>query len=306
MKFKSKVFLAPMVDVTDVSFRLLCKKYGAGLTFTEMLSAVALARKNNATLKMFDVQEKERPVGVQLMGQNVEEIKKAVKVVENKVDVIDFNFGCPVENIIKQGCGSALLKKPEKIREILKAAKSVSKKPISCKIRAGWDKKNINAVEIAKIAEEEGCEFITVHGKTKSQDRGSEVDWKIIKEVKENVTIPVIGNGGINSPEDAKRMFEKTGCDYIMVGREASRNPYIFKQIEDYLEKGDYKEVTKKEKVRFFKEYLELAEKYKPKFKYIKEHAMYLSKGFKGSKNFRLELSKTKSISEIKKVFQIK
>lgn len=305
MKFKSKVFLAPMVDVTDVSFRLLCKKYGAGLTFTEMLSAVALARKNNATLKMFDVQKKESPVGVQLMGQNVEEIKKAIKVVEDKVDVIDFNFGCPVEKIIKQGCGAALLRKPEKIREILKAAKSVSKKPISCKIRSGWSRNTINAVEIAKIAEEEGCEFITVHGKTKSQDRGSEADWKIIKDVKENVTIPVIGNGGVNSPEDAKRMFEITGCDYIMIGREASRNPYIFKQIEDYLTKGDYKEVTKKEKVRFFKEYLELAEKYKPKFRYVKEHAMYLSKGFKGSKKLRLEMSKTKSISEIKKVFQI-
>jgi tRNA-dihydrouridine synthase B len=306
MKFKSKVFLAPMADVTDVSFRILCKKYGAGLTFTEMLSSVALARKNKSTLKLFDVVKEERPVGVQLMGQNVEDIKKAIKVVEGKVDLIDFNFGCPVQKIVNQGCGAALLKRPEKIRGILKAGVESTKKPISCKIRAGWDKKNINAIEIAKIAEEEGCKLITVHGKTKSQDRGSKADWKVIKSVKENVKVPVVGNGGINSPEDAKRMFEETGCDYVMIGREASRNPFIFKQVNDYLEKGDYKEVSKKDKIRFFKEYLELADKYKPKFRYIKDHSMYLSKGFKGSKDLRRELSQAKTISEIKRILQIK
>jgi tRNA-dihydrouridine synthase B len=306
MKFKSKVFLAPMVDVTDVSFRLICKKYGAGLTFTEMLSSVALARKNNSTLRMFDVVKGESPVGVQLMGQNIDEIKKAIKVVEKKVDLIDFNFGCPVQKVVNQGCGAALLKRPEKIREILREAVNSTKKPISCKIRAGWDKRSINAIEIAKIAEEEGCSFITIHGKTKSQDRGSKADWKIIKDVKENVKIPVIGNGGINSPEDAKRMFEETGCDYIMIGREASRNPFIFKQINDYLEKGDYKEITRKDKVRIFKEYLELAEKYKPRFRYIKDHALYLSRGFKGSKDTRRDISQAKTISEIKKILQIK
>jgi len=284
----------------------LCKKYGAGLTFTEMLSSVALARKNKSTLKLFDVVSGEGPVGVQLMGQNIDEIKKAIKVVEKKADIIDFNFGCPVQKIVNQGCGATLLKKPEKIREILREAIKSTKKPISCKIRAGWDKKSINAVEIAKIAEEEGCFMITVHGKTKSQDKSSKADWKIIKEVKENVKIPVVGNGGINSPEDAKRMFEETCCDYIMVGREASRNPFIFKEINDYLEKGDYREVTKRDKIRFFKEYLELAEKYKPKFRYIKDHALYLSRGFKGSKDLRREISQTKSISEIKKILQIK
>ncbi len=294
-----------MFEVTDVSFRLLCKKYGAGLTFTEMLSPLALARGNKSTLRLFDVQFKERPVGVQLMGQNIEDIKKAIKVVENKVDIIDFNFGCPVDNIVKQGCGAALLKRPEKIREIIRAAKSVTKVPISIKIRSGWDKKSINAVEIAKIAEEEGCFMITVHGKTRSQDRGMETDWDIIKQVKENVSIPVVGNGGVNSPEDAKRMFDKTKCDYIMVGREASRNPYIFKQINDYLQKGDYKEVTKKDQIKFFREYLELAERYQPKFKYIKYHAMYMTKGIKGSKELRLKLSQTKSIEEIKKLLQM-
>ncbi len=305
MKFKSKIFLAPMYEVTDVSFRLLCKKYGAGLTFTEMLSPIALARGNKSTLRLFDVQFKERPVGVQLMGQNIEEIKKAIKVVENKVDMIDFNFGCPVDNIVKQGSGAALLKRPEKIREIIKAAKSVTKIPISIKIRAGWDKKSINAVEIAKIAEEEGCFMITVHGKTKTQDRGHESDWNVIKQVKENVSIPVVGNGNVNSPEDAKRMFEETGCDYIMVGREASRNPYIFKQINDYLQKGDYKEVTKKDKIKFFKEYLELAERYQPKFRYIKYHAIYMTKGIKGGKELRLKLSQSKDIKEIRKILQI-
>jgi len=306
MKFKSKVFLAPMVEVTDVSFRLLCKKYGAGLTFTEMLSSVALARKNKSTLKLFDVQKEEKPIGVQLMGQNIEEIKKAIKVVENKVDIIDFNFGCPVNNIVKQGCGAALLKRPNKIREILKVAKGTTNKPISIKIRAGWDKRSINAVEIAKIAEEEGCCFITVHGKTKTQDRGQKSDWNVIKDVKEKIGIPVVGNGGINNPEDAKKMFDETKCDYVMIGREAAKNPYIFKQINDYLSKGDYKEVTKKDKIKFFREYLELAEKYEPRFKYIKDHAIYLTKGLKGSRELRAELSKAKNVENIKKVLQIK
>ena len=307
MKFRHKAFLAPMVDVTDVSFRLLCKKYGAGLTFTEMISAVALARKNKATLNLFDViHSEEKPIGVQLMGQNVEDIKKAIKVVEKKVDIIDFNFGCPVNNVVNQGCGAALLKRPEKIREIIRAANSVTKKPISIKIRAGWDKKNINAVEIAKIAEEEGCCMVTVHGKTKTQDRGMESDWNVIKEVKENVNIPVVGNGGINSPEDAKRMFDKTGCDYVMVAREASKNPFIFRQINSYLKIGDYKETTKKDKLKFFDHYLNLAEKHKPRFRVIKDHAMYLTRGFKGGRELRNEISQAKTVSEIKKTLQIK
>jgi nifR3 family TIM-barrel protein len=304
MNFKSKLFLAPMADVTDVSFRLLCKKYGAGLTFTEMISSTALARKNNNSLKLFDVQESERPVGIQLMGQNLEDIKKAIKFVEGKVDIIDFNMGCPVEKIVKQGNGAALMKRPNKIREIIRTAKSVTDKPISIKIRSGWDKKSINAVEIAKIAEEEGCAFITVHGKTKTQDRSSKADWNIIKQVKDSVKIPVVGNGGINSPEDAKRIFEETGCDYVMIGRAASKNPFIFKQINDYLEKGDYKEISFKDKLKFFREYLELSDKYKPALKYIKDHAIYLTKGFKDSRELRVNLSKTKSISDIKKVLQ--
>lgn len=294
-----------MYEVTDVSFRLLCKKYGAGLTFTEMVSPTALARNNKSTLKMAEIPFKERPAGIQFMGQNVEDIKKAIKVVENKVDIIDFNFGCPVENIVRQGAGAALLKRPEKIKEIIKAAKSVTKVPISIKIRAGWDKKNINAVEIAKIAEEESCFMVTVHGKTKTQDRGHESDWEVIKQVKENVDIPVVGNGNVNCPEDAKRMFEETGCDYIMIGREASRNPYIFKQVNDYLRKGDYKEVNNKDKIKMFREYLKLAEKYQPKLKYIKYHAMYMTRGIKGSRDLRHELSKVKNVDEIKKLLQI-
>jgi len=305
MKFKSNLFLAPMADVTDVSFRLLCKKYGVGLTFTEMISATALARKNNNSLKLFDVQEQERPIGIQLMGQNLEDIKKAIKFVENKVDFIDFNMGCPVEKIVKQGNGAALMKRPNKIREIIRVAKSITDKPISIKIRSGWDKKSINAVEMAKIAEEEGCAFITIHGKTKTQDRSSEADWNIIKQVKESVSIPVVGNGGINSPEDAKRMFEETGCDYVMIGRAASKNPFIFKQINDYLEKGNYKEINFKNKLKFFREYLELSNKYKPALKYVKDHAIYLTKGVKGGNLLRVKLSQARNKKEIKKILNI-
>jgi tRNA-dihydrouridine synthase B len=214
-------------------------------------------------------------------------------------------MGCPVRKIVEQGCGAALLKRPEKIRKIIKTAVKTTKLPITIKIRAGWDKKSINAVEVARIAEEEGCFMITVHGKTKSQDRSMKADWSIIKQVKENVHIPVVGNGGINTPEDVKRMFGETGCDYVMIGRAASRNPYIFRQSNDYITKGDYKDITTKGKLKLFREYLDLAEKYKPRFRYIKEHAIYMSKGMKESRSIRSKLSSAKTIKEIKKILKI-
>lgn len=291
-----------MADVTDAAFRILCSKYGAGLTYTEMISSTALARGNKKSFDLLDIQSEEKPIAVQLMGENINDIKEAVKSVQDKVDIIDFNMGCPMKKIVDCGCGAALLKKPKKVKEIVGALVSVSDKPISVKIRSGWDNKSINAVKIAKIIEKEGASMITVHAKTKMQLRSGKPDLNIIKDVKENVNIPVIGNGEINKPEDAKEMFEKTNCDFIMIGRAASKNPYIFKQMTDFFKTGEYLQ-SDLEKV--YLDYLRLAEKYNSKLKYVKEHFIYMTKGMKNSAKVREELSKTKNIEQIKKIISI-
>jgi len=299
MKFKSKFFLAPMAEVNEIAFRKLCSNYGAGLTYTEMISCTALARGNKKSFELFNVHKSEKPIAVQLMGENIEDIKRAVKIVQDKADIIDFNMGCPMKRIVDCGCGAALLKKPKKVKEIVEALVSVSKKPVSVKIRSGWDSKSINAVEIAKIIERRGASMITVHAKTKIQLRSGDVDLNVIKEVKDNVSIPVVGNGGISKPEEASKMFSETGCDYIMIGRAASRNPYIFTQLNDYFKTGRYKEGDA-DKIK--KDYLDLAIKYNSKFKYIRDHFMYMSKGLSGGPKLREKLSKTKNIEEIKKI----
>ncbi len=299
MKFKTKIFLAPMAEVNDPAFRILCSNYGAGLTYTEMLSCAALIRGNENTLKLFDIQKCEKPIAVQLFGTKIDEIKKAVKVVQDKVDIIDFNMGCPMSKIVDAGAGSALLKDPEKVREIVRALVKTSKKPVSIKIRSGWNKKTINAVEIAKIIEEEGASMLTLHARTRSQVRSGESDWDLIRQVKEAVKIPVVGNGDISCPEDIERMFEESGCDYVMIGREAIKNPYIFKQYSDYLKNGKYDEPDKLEIVS---EYLKLAKKYGTKFSYVKKHIVKFTKGLKNSARLREEINKTKKIEEIKKI----
>jgi tRNA-dihydrouridine synthase B len=294
---KSKVFLAPMADVTEAAFRILCSRYGAGFTYTEMISATALARKKEN--KLFDVQDCEKNIGVQLMGSNLDDIATAVKLVEKKVDLIDFNMGCPMKKIVNNSCGAALLREPKKVKEICQTLVASTKKPVSIKIRSGWDNKSINALKIAKIAEDAGINRITIHPKTQHQLRSGVPDWKLIKKIKDKLSIPVIGNGGIETPEDAKQMFSETGCDYVMIGRVASKNPYIFKQVNDYLATGEYDSKGWKE---MFSEYLELASKYKSNLGYVKGHAVYFTKGTKGGAKLRIKISQAKSVEEIKKI----
>ena len=294
---KSKVFLAPMADVTEAAFRILCAKYGAGFTYTEMISSTVLARKKEN--KLFDVQDCEKNIGVQLMGSNLDDIATAVKLVEKKVDLIDFNMGCPMKKIVNSDAGAALLREPKKVKEICEVLVNSTKKPVSIKIRSGWDSKSVNALKIAKIAEDVGVSRITIHPKTQHQLRSGIPDWKLIKKIKDSVGIPVIGNGGINSPEDAKQMFSETGCDYVMIGGAASKNPYIFTQINDYLATGKYDNKDWKE---MFSEYLELALKYKSNLGYVKGHAVYLTKGIKCGAKLRIRISESKSVEEIKKI----
>ena len=243
-QLKSDVFLAPMAGVTDVAFRLLCKKYGAGLTFTEMISANALARGNQATIRMIDVVDEEKPRVIQLFGQRIEELVKAAKFCETRCEIIDINFGCPASKIVKQGAGSALLERPKKIEEIVSAIVSEVKVPVSCKIRLGIKKTKINVVRVARACEISGAAMVTLHARTQKQGYTGKADWDWIKEVKDVVKIPVVGNGDVFSVEDYIRMKEKTGCDYVMIGRGAIGNPFIFKQIGDYNLKWKYKEIS--------------------------------------------------------------
>jgi tRNA-dihydrouridine synthase B len=299
MKFKSKVFLAPMADVTDAAFRILCSKYGAGLTYTEMISSTALARTGKN--KLLDIQEGEKPIAIQLMGYNLDDISKSVKLIQDKVDLIDFNMGCPMKKIVNSGCGVALMRNPLLVKKIVNTLVKSSKIPISIKIRSGWDSKNINALEIAKIIENEGASMIAIHPKTKSQIRSGEADWNLIKKIKENSSIPVIGNGEVWNVQNIEKMFSSTGCDYVMIGRAASKNPYIFKQYKDYLKTGKF---SVRSNFDMINDYLKLANKYNTNFNYVKGHVIHISKGVSGSSKLRDQIGKAKNIKEIKKIIQ--
>jgi nifR3 family TIM-barrel protein len=298
---KSDTILAPMAGVTDVAFRLLCKKYGAGLTVTEMISANALARNNQATIRMIDVVEAEKPRVIQLFGQNTENLVQAAKFCEDKCEILDLNLGCPATKIIRQGSGSALLQRPSKVKEIVEVLVKAVNIPVTVKIRLGIRKSSINVVKIAQICEEAGAKLIAIHARTQKQGYTGKADWTWIKKVKDSIKIPVAGNGDVSSVEDYIKMKKETGCDYVMIGRATMGNPYLFKQIEDYNKTGKYKQRDKKQQVQDFFEYLELAEQYNINFNNIKFHAQAFTKGIKGATKVRDELSRTKTIEELKK-----
>jgi tRNA-dihydrouridine synthase B len=299
---KSDTILAPMAGVTDVAFRLLCKKYGASLTVTEMISANALARNNQATIKMIDVVEEEKPRVIQLFGQNTESLVQAAKFCEDKCEILDLNLGCPAAKIIRQGSGSALLQRPTKVKEIVEALVKAVNIPVTVKIRLGIRKSNINVVKIAQICEEAGAKLIAVHARTQKQGYTGKADWQWIKKVKESINIPVAGNGDVKTVEDYIKMKKETSCDYVMIGRGTMGNPYLFKQIEDYNLTGEYKQRDKAQQIQDFFEYLELAEQYNINFNNIKFHAQAFTKGIKGSTILRDQLSRVKTVEEIKKI----
>lgn len=297
-KLTSRAILGPMAGVTDIAFRGLAKRYGTGLTYTEFVSCAGLVRNNLNTLKMIRVGTNEKPIGVQLFGNSIEEIVNAAKLVENKFDVIDVNCGCPAWKVIKTGAGSAILNDINKIGKLINKLASSVNKPVTLKIRTGIDEKRITAVQVAKIAEENGAAAITVHGRTQKQGFNGKANWSIISKVKRAVNIPVIGNGDIFSPEDFKKRLQESNVDYIMIGRGAIGNPFIFKQINDFLSSGKYE---LKNSLEQFTEYLQIAIKYKLRFNIIKNQAIYFTKGLKNSSRLRERLNKCKKTNEIKK-----
>lgn len=248
---KNHLILAPMAGVTDLPFRMLCKEQGCGLMCTEMVSAKALLYKNKNTGPLLEVREEERPISVQLFGSDPKILSEMAKEIEEgPYDIIDVNMGCPVPKIVNNGEGSALMKNPKLIEEILTAMVKALKKPVTVKFRKGFDDDHVNAVEIARIAEGCGVSGVAVHARTREQYYAGKADWDIIRQVKQAVGIPVIGNGDVFTPEDGKAMLEYTGCDGLMIARGAKGNPWIFSRMNHYLDTGELLPLPGREAIR--------------------------------------------------------
>ena len=236
----NNLILAPMAGVTDLPFRLLCKEQGAGLLCMEMVSAKAILYKNRNTQALLTIDPRENPVSLQLFGSDPDIIAEIAHQIEDRpFDILDLNMGCPVPKIVNNGEGSALMKNPKLAGEIIEKTVKAIKKPVTVKIRKGFDDEHVNAVEMAKIAEASGAAAVAVHGRTREQYYSGKADWEIISQVKEAVSVPVIGNGDVDSPEKAKALLDETGCDGIMIGRAAEGDPWIFKRVNHYLETGE-------------------------------------------------------------------
>lgn len=300
----NEVFLAPMAGVTDLPFRLICKEHGCGLLYTEMINAKALCFDDEKTKKMLNINDEEFPVAVQIFGSEAEYMARAAEILNDYPnEILDINMGCPAPKVVKNGDGSALMKNPELARKVLEAVVGKSKKPVSLKIRKGWDEDNINALEIAKIAEDCGISAITIHGRTREQYYSGKADWDIIKAVKEELKIPVIGNGDVASVEDAIKIRQHTKCDAIMIGRGAQGNPWIFERINHYIKTGEIlSEPTKEEKIDVAIKHIELAVKEDGEYVAVREmrkHIGWYLKGMKHSAKFRDEINRMESVEEV-------
>lgn len=302
VELENNLILAPMAGVTNKPFRIICKQYGVGMVCTEMASARAMYHNDLKTKRLLDTTGEKRPISMQIFGSDEESMAYAAKSVSKIADILDINMGCPAPKVVKNGDGSKLLLDLKKAEKILKSVVDNSEVPVTLKIRKGWDKENIVAIEIAQIAESVGISAITVHGRTRSEFYSGDADWDIIKKVKENVKIPVIGNGDVIDGETAKKMLECTGVDGIMIGRGSFGRPWIFKEIIEYLKNGEeIKEPTSKEKLEVIKKHIQLAveEKGEIAVKEMRKHIAWYTKNLKNSSEFRSSINKIESEEEL-------
>ena len=293
-----------MAGLTDLPFRIICEKYNPGLVVTEMVSSKALQYNDEKTKLLLNIEGEKRPIAVQIFGSDVEAMKVATKYVEKIADIIDINMGCPAPKVVKNGDGSKLLLDLEKVEKITKAVVESTNKPVTVKIRKGWDNEHIVAVEAAKVIERAGAKAITIHGRTRSEFYTGIADWDIIKKVKEAVKIPVIGNGDIKNPQDAKRIFEQTNVDGIMIARASLGNPWIFEQIRTYLESGYIREIPNEEKLNIIIEHINLEIKEKGEITGIREmrkHICYYLKGMPNASEIRDKINHIEEEKEVKK-----
>ncbi len=308
LKIDNPVFLAPMAGVTDKPFRTLCKSFGAAVVFTEFVSSEGIVRENDKTINYMRFDEIERPIGIQIFGHDPETLARSAQYIEEnlKPDIIDLNFGCPVPKVVKRGAGSAILKDLDLLEKIAKWVVRAVSLPVTAKIRSGWDNGGIVAVEAAKRLEAQGVSLITVHPRTTKQRYTGEANWSIIGDVKKAINIPLIGNGDIHTPEDAKRMIDETGCDGIMIGRATMGKPWLFSDVINYLTQDKLPpELTKKQIVESFFKHLELQNKHYSLMyagNLFKPHAAAYIRGMDGAAHMRFEINRSKDIDAIREL----
>ncbi len=304
VKIRGNLILAPMAGVTDLPFRLLCKEMGADLIYTEMVSAKGIYYDNKNTESLLQVLEEERPVSLQLFGSDPELMAEMAKKIEHRnFDILDINMGCPVPKVVNNGEGSALLQNPKQIGKIVRVVSSAINKPLTVKIRKGFADSDCNAVEIAKVIEENGGAAIAVHGRSREQYYSGKADWDVIAQVKEAVTIPVFGNGDVTSPEMAKQLIDHTGCDGIMIARGVRGNPWLFSQIKTFLETGTKLSKPSVEEVtNMIKRHARLQVQYKGEYLGIREmrkHVAWYTTGYPESARLRSMVNEIESLEAL-------
>ena len=306
-RFEGRAFLAPMAGVSDPALRLMARRRGAALVVTEFTSIHsivarhrALSRSGQTIREFLEYSDEERPLSVQLFGSDVEALARAARIVEPYFDIIDYNMGCPAPHITKQMAGAALLQNERLTRRIFRTLTESVELPVTLKMRAGVSQEDRHLfLDIAQTAQEENIRMITLHPRTASQGYSGTSDWSLIRLLKRNARVPVVGNGDIFTPEDAGRMIQETGCDYVMVGRGAMGNPFLFGQINDYLQTGSYRRYGVRDRVEAFFEYLDASSKYNIKFPSVKSQAMRFTRGVEGAARLREMITAARDRAEL-------